>query len=212
MGITESKKHLTIDEIDSIVETNTSLINLFNQYKNAKGFLSVKDLESILSTYISVKIINKIYKLCATYKNRFNINDFKYLYCLFMTSNYEVKINFIADLIFMKKVNITTEKYKKRLDLYFNNHDLLDKLSNQEFISHMTNSNKIFKDNFLKNLDTYYKSYIDAFRFLDYKIEDKGIEKLILTANITVCECENKKLLRPMESFSISSIVKSLII
>jgi hypothetical protein len=84
---------------------------------------------------------------------------------------------------------------------------LLNKLLKNEFINQMTNSTKIFRDNFIKNLDTSYKTFIEAFRFLekDSQIKSQGeTNKLILNVNSTSCECDTK--LYRGESFSFNTL------
>jgi hypothetical protein len=204
MGGTDSslKKHLSNEEIDQISQLNPTLIPLFNQYKNAKGNVVLKDLEAILGGIIEPKFTNKLYELCSSGRNKFNLTDFKYLYSIFLTNNYEAKLNFITDIIFTGQTSITLDKYKKRLEDYFQSHkELNSRLFNNEFISQMTTTNKIYSDNFIKNLDHSHKNYIESFKFVERFELDT--HKLVL--NKALCECD-MKFIRG-ESYTFNAIV-----
>jgi hypothetical protein len=204
MGGTESshKKYLTSDEIDQISSINPTLIPLFNQYKNAKGNVVLKDLEVILGGIIDQKVITKLYDLCCSGKNKFTLNDFKYLYSIFLTPNNEAKLNFITDMVFIGQSSIALDKYKKRLQDYFQCYrELYSRLINNEFIAQMTTTNKIYRDNFIKNLDS--TGFIESFKFIERPSGDSN--KLLLNNNALVCECD-MRLIRG-ESFSFNAIV-----
>jgi hypothetical protein len=203
MGLSTSKKkiHLTHQEILNFSSKNSSLQFLYNKNKNASGALLLKDLDNIFENKLDPKIVKKLFKICSTEKNKFNFEDFKYLYSLFKTDNYDAKINFITDLIFVNKNSITLEKYRKKVNFMFGEYQTLnEKLLSNEFLNNMTSNNKITKENFLKNLDTIHKEYFNKFKFLkqinedevtdreddDNQIED---EKLILSSNNLLCEC-----------------------
>lgn len=210
------KKHLTHEEIEKLSNKNETLQALFNQFKNANGFICLQDLENIFDKKVNVKILKKLFKIVESEKNKFSYLDLKYLYSLFITENYEAKLNFFADLIFIKKSSITLENYRKKLNLLFSDFNTLyRKLIDNYFINNMTNNNKILRDNFIKNLDSQLKTFFTEFSFLK-NIEDSSnhsvidTNKLILnTGNSAVCECMSSKARNKVtESIKLSAPVK----
>lgn len=204
MGAFEStrrKLHLSQDEIELMTNQNTTLQIYFNQYKNANGTIVLKDLENIFEKKIGIKQIKKIFKIAAAEKGKFNFLDLKYLYALFTTNNYDAKLNFITDLVFVNKNNITVEGYKKSINMIFSDFNpIYSKLSNPSFINNMTSNNKILRDNFFKNLDSQFKTYFTNFMFLKNEEEsnndvthNNNDNKLILTSNQFTCECINNR-------------------
>jgi hypothetical protein len=190
------KVHLSQDEINTISNSNSTLQSYFNMHKDASGFISRKSFENIFDKKVNSKISKNLYKIISNEKDKFNFPDFKYLYSLLYTKNYEAKLNFFADLIFLNKNIITRDNYIKKLKLYFNDFPSIhEKLYSENFITNMTNSNKIMRDNFIKNLDSQHKTLISTFSFILPKEEPGKPEvhedgcKLILSSNNTACEC-----------------------
>jgi len=206
MGGKESKQNkriLPLEEIEKISKINPSIEQIFNKYKNAKGVINYKDLEAIFNWKLNFKIVKKLFKICQIEKEKFDLKDFKYLYSLFLTKNYEAKLSFITDLIFVRKSFTTPEKYKNKVHFLFaNSQELSEKLLNPEFIRNITDKeNKIFKENFSSILDKQFKNFIKEFSFLIYEEEfpkpNEGnsenqeiATKLVLSTNFINCECE----------------------
>lgn len=203
MGLSTSKKKtlLTHQEIFNLCSQNNFLQYIFNKNKNANGSLLIKDLNNIFENKLDSKIVKKLFKICSSSKNKFNYEDFKYLYCLFKTSNYEAKINFIADLVFINKKILSFEKYNMKVNFIFGQCKILsEKLLSDDFINNMMSNNKITKENFIKNLDTIPKDFFNKFKFLMPINEDEITnrddchnknmeEKLILSSNNLLCDC-----------------------
>lgn len=199
MGGSESTKrkvYLTAEDIEKISTVNSTLQIVYNQHKNSNGFINIKDLETIFDNKVDFKIVKKLYKIFSMEKNKFSFEDLKYLYAMFFTDNYEAKLNFFADLIFVKNSTLTLDKYKTKIKLIFYEHTTAyNKLSSPNFISNMTNNDKISKDNFIKNLDrdkgliTNFQFFADFDNINNLKGENN---KLILSSNSTNCECINK--------------------
>jgi hypothetical protein len=205
MGINNSrpKKHLSPSEIASITSNNPSLQAFYNQYKNANGNLLEKDLLNLLQVH--PKIVKYLYRLCCAEKNKFNYEDFKYLYSLFYTKNYEAKINFVVDIIFLNNSQLTLDKYRRKLKIIFGDcAAIYEKVSSADFISNMSNNEKILKGNFYKNLENSYKSFVQNFSFLE--LEEKSEikeEKLFLS----VCDCITKRSLKQSDTLNINHSV-----
>jgi hypothetical protein len=195
---TNKKKYLSQDEVEQISKNNQTLQIVFNQHKNANGVIQIRDLSMIFENKIRPKIVRKLYRICSSEKNKFCLDDLKYLYSLLHTRNSTSKINFIADLIFYDKNSLHLNKYKKKIDTYFNDcKPLYSTLLNEEFLhSNQKGGNKIFKDNFLKIVSSQRKTFFEQFNFtseLDNKFGNEDISgKLILKVNDPSCNCLNQ--------------------
>jgi hypothetical protein len=200
MGINNSrpKKHLSPSEITAITSNNPSLQTFYNQYKNANGNLQEKDLLNLFQNSLHPKIIKYLYCLCCHQKNKFNFEDFKYLYSLFYTTDYEAKINFIVDIIFLNNSQLTHERYRRKLKIIFGDcQAIYYKLSSDDFISNMSNQSKIFKGNFYKNIENSHKSFIHNFFFLEQEEKSEMKEEKLL---LSICDCITKRALKPSET------------
>ena len=150
MGTNSSrkKKYLTKTEIDHVLNKKESLKTLFDKLKNADGFFTIIELRQLTNGLIEEYILKKIIQICGVKEHRLAYWDFLYFYALLNTTSSNIKLNFILDFIFLKKDNISKEKYIRKVKKYFYNSGTLLKLLLIDDIINSTesNNNKIKRD------------------------------------------------------------------
>ena len=135
---------------------------------------------------IDDKIIRRLVKISWAEEKKLCLYDFKYLYCIINTQKLSAKKGLFTDLIFAKNIEITIEKYKRKIEMLFKNQ--AEFLKNDDFLP--SKAELISKDHFIKKLN-HYDNYFDKFYFFSpiKSHSDKGIEILLNQGIRSFCKC-----------------------
>ena len=153
-------KRIKQDEIDKYASKNVFINQSFTRFKNSNGFVDLGGLYSITNGLVNEKILKKIIKICGSKKNQLLFDDFCYFYAIINTTDFTAKTNFLLDFIFLKEDKLPINKYKHKVEKYFNGSILLNEiLLNPSLIS---NNQKIDREtvfNYIKS--NYYDSLMN---------------------------------------------------
>ena len=116
------------EEIDKYVSNNNYINQSFSRYKNSNGFVDLDGLYSITNGLINEKILKKIIKICGSKKDQLLLEDLYYFYAIINTTDFTAKTNFLLDFIFYKENNLEINKYKHKIEKYFNGSLLLNEI------------------------------------------------------------------------------------
>ena len=167
MGTSSSNNkryYLKKNEIENICRNNP-LFNSSKKYKNSNVNISINHFKKLTNGLISNSILKRIMLICETKKDKFSVENLKYFYALLFTNNPEAKLNFLLDLLFLKKNILIHETYVINVNKYFKNcKTLINLFLKEEFNS----KQKIERDYINKQIKTNYITIINNFSFLDY--------------------------------------------
>ena len=107
----DNQRYLTNEEINTVLNQQKSLKNIFDQLKNADGVFSLEELRAITLGLIDEYILKRIINICGTREIGMSCPDFLYFYALLKTKSYEAKINFLLYFIFEKNTILKKETY-----------------------------------------------------------------------------------------------------
>ena len=102
----DNQRYLTNEEINTVLNQQKSLKNIFDQLKNADGVFSLEELRAITLGLIDEYILKRIINICGTREIGMSCQDFLYFYALLNTSSATAKLQFILDFIFDDKKKI----------------------------------------------------------------------------------------------------------
>ena len=203
MGTSSSNNkryYLKKNEIENICRNNP-LFNSSKKYKNSNVNITINHFKKLTNGLISNSILKRIMLICETKHGKFNTENLKYFYALLFTNNPEAKLNFLLDLLFLKKNILIHETYVINVNKYFKNcKTLINLFLKEEFNS----KQKIERDYINKQIKTNYITIINNFSFLDYSNNDLKENTiinnnesegsiLVLNSNIKECNCNNIK-------------------
>jgi hypothetical protein len=141
---------------------------------------------------IENKVIRRLVKVCSSEEKKMTLYDFKYFYSVLSTHNPIAKKNFMADLVFAKNIEISVEKYKRRVEMLFKNQ--ADFLRSEEFFQ--AKAKTISKEYFLKKLKVYEKT-LEKFHYFSNVERHSGVNFDIISLqgirNCCKCIAHNSK-------------------
>jgi len=168
------------EEVDDCVKFNNNTLEiLFNKFKDIYGNIKKTDLEKIFEVNIDQKLLNIIFEIFSQGKKEMNYENFKYLFAMFNTINNEAKVFFISETIFRKKVNISHEKYSKKIELYSNSIELFPIIKDLDFVKSISINKLVSKDLFNKKLIQENFKFLQDFEFLKSDKHDSSLKELI---------------------------------
>ena len=175
-----SRKYLTKQEIDNVLNKKESLKVLFDKIKNADGFFTIFELRQLTSGLIEEFILKKIIQICGSKEHRLAYWDFLYFYALLNTSSIDAKLNFILDFIFTKKESLIKEKYIIKVKKFFYNSGILKKiLLSDEIINNEDSNNKIKREFIFEYINTNFSEEINNYEL--FKDTNNIIENTLIT-------------------------------
>ena len=147
----DNQRYLTNEEINTVLNQQKSLKNIFDQLKNADGVFSLEELRAITLGLIDEYILKRIINICGTREIGMSCQDFLYFYALLNTSSATAKLQFILDFIFDDKKKIDKDEYIYNVKKYLYNSGILlkiflsDKILNKN-IENNNNNDKIKRE------------------------------------------------------------------
>ena len=186
-----NQRYLTNEEINTVLNQQKSLKNIFDQLKNADGVFSLEELRAITLGLIDEYILKRIINICGTREIGMSCQDFLYFYALLNTSSATAKLQFILDFIFDDKKKIDKDEYIYNVKKYLYNSGTLlkiflsDKILNKN-IENNNNNDKIKREDV-------YNIIMNNFSedFINYKLYKNKENNYQDNENITISDNQN---------------------
>ena len=178
------RKYLSKEEILSTKGID-NINEIFNSYKNSKGIITINEFKKLTRGLLNDSICKKIMLICGSTEDKITNHDLMYFFALLNTNSFDAKLNFILDFIFTKKNTLNIDKYKKKVNKYYNNSAILRSiLLNKNLLNTKEQLHKKEVFNFIKlnfsNEINKYQLYTN-----EYNLEDKDEFKF--------CQCMKEK-------------------
>ena len=178
------RKYLSKEEILSTKGID-NINEIFNSYKNSKGIITINEFKKLTKGLLNNSICKKIMLICGSTEDKITNHDLMYFFALLHTNSFDAKLNFILDFIFSKKNTLNVDKYKKKVNKYYNNSTvLLNILLNKNLLNTKEQIQKKDVFNFIKlnfsNEINNYELYTN-----EYNLEEKDEFKF--------CQCMKEK-------------------
>jgi len=162
-------------------------------------FILIYFIYNIVKFDPEIEIFKLIDFLAENFTDKFKLMNVIYLICV----GYKIK----NPVIILDHMNKVENEFKNRF--------IFSQISEDQIrrVLCYSNNNKITKENFNKNLDSTLKSFINNFFFFE-EIEThelKKDDKLILSSNQIICECNKRKNLLKSETIRQYSEVRKKI-
>ena len=180
------RKYLSKEEILSIKGIE-NVNAIFNINKNAKGIITITEFKTLTRGLLNDTVCKKIMKICGSTENKMTNYDLMYFFALLHTNSLDAKLNLILDFIFTKKNILDINKYKKKVNKYYNNSTVLKNiLLNQDLLYSKEQIEKKETFNYIK---TNFDKEINNFKFYTniYNIKNKD------NSELKFCKCLQEK-------------------
>ena len=178
------RKYLSKEEILSTKGID-NINEIFNSYKNSKGIITINEFKKLTRGLLNDSICKKIMIICGSKEDKITNHDLMYFFALLNTNSFDAKLNFILDFIFTKKNTLNIDKYKKKVNKYYNNSAILRSiLLNKNLLNTKEQLHKKEVFNFIK-LNFSNEINKNELYTNEYNLEDKDEFKF--------CQCMKEK-------------------
>ena len=155
-------KYLSKEEIDEIQKSSPKFQEIFEEYKNSEGVITINEFETMTNNLIEKSILKKIIQICGNEPGKLLYEDLQYFNAVLKTTLFEPKANFLLDFIFSNQNKLSKNDYINKITKYYSNSQILmDIFLDKNLLSKYSKFDKMSIYNFLfKNYNEQISNYI----------------------------------------------------